>query len=154
MEPRIYNLDKPSHRTALINHVLTLEGQYRVYFKKVYRGKSPKQLGYLFGVVYPTIADAATEAWGETVTTDDIHLEMKKRFLSKPIVNHETGEVMMTSVGSLAKLDVRECSEYIDKCVKLCGEYFHTAVEAADWQYDKLPKTKSPPIAPTDDEVF
>ena len=139
-EPRIYNFDLPSHKTAAINYLLSLTGVHELATKPRLKGKTLEQLGYLFGVVYPTIADAATEMWGETVTIDDIHFELKRQFLSRPVVDRNTGEELISRTASLRKLNVKELSEYIEKCIKLSNEYFHTPVEPPDQFHNKRGK--------------
>jgi|SRR3990167_3229095 len=130
-EPMILDFDNAAHRKLFNGYVRGLRGLHRVAISKVHKMKTESQLGYLFGAVYPTVADAITESWGEKVNVPEVHEMLKEKFLSEPIVNPATGEVMLEKIASVATLDVVQMSEYIEQIVKFAGEYLHTEIPEA-----------------------
>lgn len=75
-----------------------------VLFERKTRSKSKEQLGYLFGVVYPIIADEI----GSSI--EEVHLAMKTKFLRKKIVWRG---IQMTVVKGLSDLKLNETAEFI-----------------------------------------
>lgn len=132
MPEQIYNLDKPTQRTSLMNVINAWTGMVRVSIKKAHRGRTLNQNGYYWAAILPAIRDGMEEMWGENLSVDEVHLFLRSRFLDKPVVNRETGEQMGSTAGSTAKLDVSEFVTYLDSCIKFAGEYLNVEVPEAD----------------------
>jgi len=114
----VFNLSIPEHKKMLINHVKALEGVHRVEVTKVRGQRSNQANAYYWAVVVPCIQRAILDAWGEQV---DGHEFGKYQFLRKPVVNHETGEVVGYVARGTSTLNTEEFAAYIDDCVHLCS---------------------------------
>jgi hypothetical protein len=86
----------------------------------------------MWGVVLPLVAECLTDAWGESVTSEEAHEECKRLFLSTPVIDRKTGELIATKVNSTAALDRKRFGEYLDKIIRWLGETFHCEVPEAD----------------------
>lgn len=131
----IYDLSKPRHRSALISRVQGLDGKYRVTLKKVFRGRSVNQNAFYWAAVIPCLASAITESWGETISNGETHIFLKDKFLSQPVINRKTGEVMGFKQDSTTKLNVSQFCEYLDKIIKFAGEFLNVEVPEANADY-------------------
>jgi len=86
------------------------------------------QNAYLWGVVYPRIAQGMAEAWGEAIGSYGAHEFLKEKYLQFPIVNPETGEVRGHSAPSTADLDKAEFGQYVDKVIRFALEQLNVIV--------------------------
>jgi len=143
-DERTYNLDKPSHRTALMTIVNGLSGLQRVTFKPAYRGRTLRQNSYYWGCALPTIRDGMEETWGERLIVDEVHEFLRAKFLDKPVVNRETGEVVGRRAGSTAALNVNEFVQYLDQCIKFAGEYLNTEIPEASHSFASSDDANTP----------
>ena len=119
MPEKIYNFDDQKEVVGLLTYIRTLKGMYRVVVARYRKPKTNPQLAFIFGQCYPLIGAGILEAWGETLTDDEVHHYCKNEYLKRPVVNHTTGEEMGYTNPSLAKLNVNEMSDYITDLVKL-----------------------------------
>lgn len=102
----------------LIARIESSRGLHRVQLRPAKRGRTLTQNAYLWGVVYPAVLEGLEDRWGESMTIDDVHAWMKARFLSEPVVNRLTGEVVGERPGSSGRLSVDQFCQYLDKVIR------------------------------------
>lgn len=120
---KILNLGNKQTRSGLVQAIQNLpDGMYRVKVAKFRRTRTLQQNRFLWGVVYPVIADGITEAWGERLELEDVHDLCKQNFLSSPIVNKHDGTWKGNRYKSTARLTIDEFSDYVDKLTKFASE--------------------------------
>jgi len=129
--------------------IATMQGLYEISIVPRRATITTEQRGYYFGVVLECVRLGIKEAWGEDTTIDECHIGMKAMFLSKPIVNRETGEVQMMTSASIAGLDVMQMAEYIDKIIKFAAEMLNVPVPPPDKHW-KEPINHNPKGGATD----
>ena len=94
--------------------------------------RSLSQNAFLWAAVYPAVTAGIRQAWGEaSFSVDDCHKFCKARFLSRPVVNHDTGEEQGRVVRSTTELDKAEFSAYIDQIAQFASEYLNTEIPPA-----------------------
>lgn len=116
----------------------TRKGVHTVSVKRKTKHRSLKQNAYLWGVVLPYAASAMTEAWGETFDADGAHEYLKREFLSRPVVNRSTGEIVGHRTGSTAELTTERFAEYIDTVCKWCAEYLGVEIPEPNERQNNL----------------
>lgn len=129
------DLSSPDNRRKLMVTIGRLTGMYQVSLKPRRITRTNAQNSYVWGVVYESVRAGIREAWGEDLSADEVHLMMRARFLERPVVNRETGEVQQVIAGSTAALSVSEFAEYIDKIVQFAAEFLNVTVPPADPMY-------------------
>lgn len=127
----LFNLSDPAVKKRLIDGIQLLNGRFNVRIAKVRKGRTYQQLKYLFGGVYPAVADGLSAVSGEIVSVEDAHIFCKGRFLGKPIVNKSTGEVMGNTLPTTKTMTVEEFSAYIDNIAKFSAEYLSIIIPDA-----------------------
>ena len=120
---RIYDFDIDSDRLRCLRVLDGLKGKWRIDFKRYRPRRSDAQNAYYWGVMIPHVKEGLAEAWGESLSSDEVHEYLKSLFLTKPIVNRRSGELVGTRPGSSSKLDVGEFIEYSDKVILWAAEY-------------------------------
>lgn len=125
------NFSDGSVKASFVRKIQLLDGTYRIEMSKVKRRRSNEQNAYLWGIVYPAVSDALYEAWGERLTTDEVHIMMKGMFLSRPIVNRQTGEEISKVWPSSATLNIQQFSEYIEQISKFVAQSFGVCIPEA-----------------------
>lgn len=140
--------DRTSKR-KLLTEIGALQGLYEVAVCPRRVTRSNAQNSYLWGVVYEAIRLGISEAWGEDLSADEVHIAMRERFLSRPIVNRNTGEVVQNIAGSTAALNTTEFADYLDKIIKFGGEFLNVEVPPAD-----LNCNREMPMVTDTNEVF
>ncbi len=113
----LFDMDKPEQKKFAVNYVKNQRGIIQLTVIHPRAGKSLSQLAYIWGVVYPDLAPGLEEAWGEHFDADRVHAVMKREYLSRAIVNKETGEPIAWEIVGLRDLDVEECSRYIENLI-------------------------------------
>lgn len=126
----IFDFDDPAQKAHAVRYIKALRGKHTFDVKPCRAGRSLSQNALMWGVVLPAIARGIAECWGERVTPEKAHEFCKRRFLSEPVTNHETGEVMGSTSGSTATLEVGEFSEYLDQLIKFGAEYLGLNIQA------------------------
>lgn len=116
----------------LLTQIGAMQGLYEVKVEPRRVTRSNAQNAYLWAVVYPAVRLGIAEAWGEELTVDEVHLLMRDRFLTRPVVNRKTGEVVQSIPGSTAALSTAEFSRYIDEIVKFAGDMLNVEIPPAD----------------------
>jgi hypothetical protein len=122
-EVPILNLSDAGHKKLLIAHIKALEGLHRIEIVRCRDQRSLAQQGYLWGVVYPVIANGLTESWQEKWDSDRVHSHLRDRFLRVPTINRNTGEVTGYETLSTQALDMGEFGLYIENCVQFGLDY-------------------------------
>lgn len=89
------------------------------------------QNAYWWGACYPAIAEGIREQWGETYSTDDVHGFCKQQFLSRPVVDRNTGESKGFIVGSTRELSIESGIAYTNSLLKLAAQ-LGVYVESSD----------------------
>jgi hypothetical protein len=112
---QIVNFADAVEKSAFVRKVQSLNGKFWVKITKYQRRRSLEQNAFYWGVVLPLVCGGIAEAWGEPIMVDEAHLLMKTMFLSRPIIDHRTGEQMGRVPPSSAKLNVQEFSNYIEQ---------------------------------------
>ncbi len=129
--PRYVNFSDAAAKEALVSQLRRLTGVYRVSVVKRQRRRSLEQNAFLWGPVYSTIAKGIYDAWGESLSVDEVHILCKSKFLGKPIVNRTTGEEVGRTFPSSAKLDVKQFSEYLENINRFAGEFLGCVIPPA-----------------------
>lgn len=111
------------------------DGKYNVIIEKYYRKATPKQFGYLFGVVYVHSILALIESGEEDITTvEEVDLYWKMKFLNRKIVDRSTGEVITLSI-SKAKFKTIDEMAYCDQIRNHCAEWLGYQIPDPDPNY-------------------
>jgi hypothetical protein len=113
----LFNMDNPEHKKFAVNYVKNQRGIIQLTVTHPRKGKTLSQLAYIWGSVYRDLAPGLSQAWGEHFDADRVHRVMKREFLSRAIVNKETGEPITWEIVGLRDLDVEECSRYIENLI-------------------------------------
>ena len=124
----ILNFSQPAVKRMVLAHIKTLQGMYWFELRRCRDQRTLAQNAYLFGVIYPHVRDGMEEVWGETLSVEQVHVFLKKKFLAQPVVNRQTGEVMGETVGSSADLDVKQFGEYIDNIIRFASEFLNIEI--------------------------
>jgi hypothetical protein len=131
-DDQIIDLSNPLQKRLLLDFIKTRDGLHVVEVRKLRDQRSLAQNAFLWGVVYPRVLAGVREAWGDDETTiDEIHEFLKRRYLSKPLVNRRTGEVMGHTEPSTASLDTKEFGAYLDNITKFAAEYLNIEIPIA-----------------------
>jgi len=125
------NFDDHATRDAFVSRVSNLRGPHLVTIKPVKRRRSNPQNRYYWGVVIPSVAAGLVEAWGEVLTPDEVHVMLKEMFLSRPIVDRNTGEVVSHVYPSSKVLMIDQFTEYLEKIAKFAASSLGTVVPIA-----------------------
>lgn len=117
------------------------KGKYELSVKKLHRKSTPKQFGYLFGLVYPRFLLAAWEAGYTTEDfkdVDELDLWCKTRWANKPVTNRDTGEVVKVPLSKAEFITIDQMA-YCNILRTFASEYLGTYIEEPDsnWKNKK-----------------
>lgn len=122
------------------------EGKHVRVTVEAFREKTDAQQAYYFGIVLPCVVEGFT-AMGNTVINhkNKAHIAMRSVFLTYPVVDEETGEVMkhprtgedMVYCKSTSELSRQEMAAYIDEIIRFCAEDLQVQVPEPDRDYRK-----------------
>lgn len=130
--PMVLNLDDLDTKRRLMAKIGTLRGLYEVHLKPRKLTRSLNQNAYYFSAIVHPFAAWLTEEWGETITTEQAHVQLKIAIIGmKTKVNKQTGEEMEMVPRSRA-LNTAEFSEYIEKCIEFLGRVAGILVVPSD----------------------
>lgn len=101
------------------------------------RTKSTKQLGYYYAAVIPIIQKAVYEVYQETVTAEEVHDLMKKKFNALEIVNAQTGEIEVFG-RSTKKLQTWQFEEFLEKVRRWAKEFLEVDIPLPNEQSELL----------------
>lgn len=128
-------------KRALMRTIGTLTGPYDVTLKPRRATRSNQQSRYYFGVVVRSFTDFLKDQ-GQQVSTEEAHDLLKAKFLSRELVNLDTGEPIGATLRSLTELDVNEMARFIDSCIRWLEEVFGIVVPQPD--QDGITRTEAP----------
>src|SRR5687767_13043141 len=112
----LINFSDPRQRLTAVQQVMGVkDGLWWFELRRCRNQRSLSQLAYYWAVVLVDVAAGMSEAWGETVTPEQVHEFCRNAFLARDIINRNTGEVRGQTVPSTSSLDTNEFSEYLDK---------------------------------------
>ncbi len=131
MKDVLINADDPKQKALLLEAVRTLKGMVKVTLVKFRNTRSYQQNRYLWGVVYPAVADGLLECYGEWLTVEEVHCLMKQMFLSRPLVDRDTGDTVGCIVRHTPQLDTAEFSHYIEAINKFAAETLSMVIPSA-----------------------
>lgn len=132
MPEKIVNFDSAAEKAKVLGYVRNLTGKHRVTIVRERNRRSDAQNRYLWGIVYPYVASGLLEAWGEARTEDEIHIFLKNKFLAKPVVNRNTGEVTGWTHPTSAWLTVGDFCKYVDAIIAFAASNLNVAIPAPD----------------------
>lgn len=119
-------------KRMVLDHIKGLTGKHWFDCRKARNQRTLSQNAYLWAVVYPAVARAMSESWGETQDSESAHEFLKARFLSKSVIDWATGEEMGSFPRSTTSLDTSECVEYINNIIKFAAEYLHIEIPSPE----------------------
>jgi hypothetical protein len=117
-----YNFSNPTIKGRFIERTRMLNGAWDIQMEPHRPRRSNQANRYYWGVVMPYLARMLSETSGEYFDSEASHQWAKRRFLSKPIINKNTGEDMDVKVGRTPKMNSPEFTEYIEKICGLCAD--------------------------------
>lgn len=124
-------LNFPKHRKVMRQFIDGLEGNYRIEFTKVMKGRTLAQNAYMHGVVFYWVAQGLKSAWGENVSMLQDKALMKDEFLRVPQVNKNTGEIEGYYTRGTSELNVSECIEFIEKVIDYAATKLNVTIPPA-----------------------
>lgn len=130
-ERAVFDLDNAGVRETLCKMIKSLRGSHWLEITKCREQRTLAQNAFYWGVVLPRVADGITEAWGEDMSSDAAHEFLKDRFLKKPIVNRNTGELMGQTEPSTASLNTEQFGKYLDDIIKFSAEQLDVEIPIA-----------------------
>ncbi len=142
MREKLINL--PDAAAQITTHIRSLKpGKYAFALVRANAKKQRtlRQNSFWWGVVYLAIAEGIREQWGETYSPEEVHEFCKQQFLSRPVVDRNTGESKGFIVGSTAKLSIEAGVEYTNQLLKLAAQ-LGVYVESSD-EFCTVPKELS-----------
>lgn len=128
----ILDLSNPKHKAMLRNHINTLEGKHWVEITRCRSQRSNCQNAYMWACVYPAVRAGLEEAWGESLTLEEVHEWLKGRFNSKLLVDRSTGETKGRRPCSTAGLNTARFAEYLEKVIRFAAEELGVEVPTAE----------------------
>lgn len=121
MEDRIVNFDEPAQRIAIVREIQALRGMQRITVVKARPRRSDRQNRYYWPVFIGSMYDFC-KAQGSNETHDQLHEMFKVKFLRKPVINQQTGELIGQAIRSTTELTTTEFNEYLDKIAMFLAE--------------------------------
>lgn len=124
----ILDLDVPKHKQMVIGWIRSCKGPHKIKISKVRQTRTQSQNAWYWACVLPAVANGLLDAWGEDLSTEEVHEWLKGRFNSQPIVDRTTGEIKGKRPCSTAALDTKQFSEFIDKVIQFAGEQLQVEI--------------------------
>lgn len=91
------------------------------------KNRSMPQNRYYFGVVCEAFQMGAKDTWGEDVSKEEAHENLKKECNYKEFLNDETGEILRLSK-TTADLTTLAFEDYIERCRQFIYTWFGVTV--------------------------
>lgn len=117
-------------KNRLWDSLKRLSGLNRITIRPYRENRTTQQNRYYWSCMIPAAVKGLEDAWGESLSPEACHEFLKNRFLSRPIVNRATGEVVGQTVESSAFLDTQQFSQYLDQVRLFLAEYLHVEAPA------------------------
>jgi hypothetical protein len=128
----IFDLRNAGTRKAVIDLVkLATPGLYWFEFRRCRNQRTLSQNSYLWGVVYPRVAQGLFDCSGETLDATDAHEFCKSKFLWRPIMDRKNGTAKGRIIRSTVSLDTAEFAEYLDKIITFSAEFLGVEIPSA-----------------------
>lgn len=135
-QERIIDFNDPRQRVKVANGIQKMRGRWRLTLVKYRPRRSDRQNRFY----WPVMVEPFTE-WlrdqGHEADQQMAHELLKSRYLSRPVVNHDTGEQVGTYVESTTKLDTSEFNQYLDQCAAFLAEFCNIVVPEPDEYREK-----------------
>ncbi len=122
------NFSDEHAKAAFIGQLRHLTGLFSIKMSRRKRKRTHQQNAYLWSTVYVALAAGFREAWGESFSVDEVHIICKEMFLSRPVINRDTGEIVAHTYPSSAVLSIQDFSDYLEKIFKFAGESLNCVV--------------------------
>ncbi len=126
------NFANDAEKAAFVRKVQGLSGVFNIRISKHQRRRSMEQNRFYWGIILPCICQGIAEAWGERITVDEAHLLLKQKFLSRPLVNQNTGEEMARVWPSSAGLNVAQFSKYIEQIAQFAAQFLGCVIPESE----------------------
>lgn len=94
-----------------------------VIIRKYRKPKSLEQGGYLWGAIYPTIAQHICDTVGEIVSLETLHEDMKERFLVPFIRQGTDGSSREDRIYTTKGMTTEQMATFIDNVLAYAAEY-------------------------------
>jgi len=130
------DFDNARAKRMVIDHIKAAKGLCWVEITRCRNQKSKEQLGYYFGVVVMRVKAAIERVWGEKIPAIQVHELCKSRFLMRDIIDHRTGEVVGSVAASVADLDTKEMTDYIENVRMFAAEMFDEQIPDPDKNWE------------------
>lgn len=126
MAKEIAILDFSNARTKqmVLAHIKRADGLHWFEFRRCRDQRTLKQNAWYWAVAIKHVQAAIEEAWGERLSSDEIHVLLRGMFLKRPIVNQSTGEVKGETILSTTALDTAEFSAYLERVIAWLADNF------------------------------
>jgi len=118
---QVIDFDNPRECVLIHNHLRSLKGLHRVEVVKHRPRRSDRANRFYWPACVVPLSEWMSEEYGEKFDPDDAHEMFKRCFLTRTFTGKHGRK--MTVVGSSAKLNDLEFSEYVDKCIHLLASY-------------------------------
>lgn len=130
--PLVLDLSDVESKRRLMSKIGSMQGLWEVTLKPRVAQRTLNQNSYYWSAFVHPFAEWLSEQWGETITTDQAHYELRKAVLGfREKVNERTGEVMEL-IPSSRKLDTKEFTEFLDKAAEFLARFCGIVVLPSD----------------------
>lgn len=120
----ILDLSDRDMKQRFIRWIGTLAGAYEVEVRPRRNTRSLQQNAYYWACVVTPLADFLSAQDYELNTPEDAHEILKAKFLTTPVINPETGEIIGRIVRSTTDLSTEEMTDYIERARAWMLDFF------------------------------
>lgn len=117
------DFDNEKHKRVLYESMKGLHGPHRVRISESRSGRTNAQNAWYWATTVTGLQNFLNEQ-GEPYTKEQAHEILKAKFLSEPVPDPNTGEVLTWRVKSTTELTTKEFAEYHDNCRNWLREMF------------------------------
>lgn len=110
------NMSDRETKRRIMASIGVMQGDYSIKIAPKRLSASNRQRAYYFGTAVTQFAEYLNDQ-GQSVTKEEAHHLIAKEFLTKRIVDPNTGEELGVVVMSITTLNTAEMAEYIDKVI-------------------------------------
>jgi hypothetical protein len=114
LKDAIIDFDNPNQSALALKVFRSLSGVHRVNVVRYRARRSDRQNRYYWPAFVHAFGDYLREQ-GEEYTDDEVHEFFKAKFLRRPVIDKNTGEVLGQAIASTTTLSTTEFNEYLDK---------------------------------------
>jgi hypothetical protein len=127
----VLDFDDPAMRTLAGKMVRNARGRCHFQITQCKAARTLAQNSYYWGVVLPAVSEGIAEAWGESLSIEETHELCRRAFLSRPVVDRNSGEVKSRVPQSTTKLDTASFAEYLERIIKFAAEQLGAQIPEA-----------------------